>query len=694
MKRQDKGERNVHRWVRVRVATLGVLLGLVGMLVVGRAFYLQVMQATSLREMADNQQLRDVRVPSKRGTIFDRHGAQLAISVEVDSVFANPRQLRASGVDPRTAARRIASVLGIDPRRIEKRLKSDRYFVWIKRRVSPEAAAVIRKLDIPGLQLTTEPRRFYPNRHLAAHLIGFSDVDGRGIEGLELAHENLLRGSDRRVEAVRDRSGRVIFSEELLDDRKTQGHNLVLTIDKTIQHIAERELALAIKTFEARGGSVVVMNPATGELLAVANYPPFNPNEPGAAPIAHRRNRAVTDRFEPGSTVKPFTVAAALSAKTLRADEAIDCGNGALRIANVTIHDAHPYEDLAPTQILAYSSNVGTAKIAATLGRKRLYRALRRFGFGEPTGLNLPGETGGILRHYRNWYEIDTATVAFGQGMSATNVQMATAMSVIANGGELMRPMLVREVTDGHGRVVEQMHSQVRRRVVPRRVARLVGDMLTAVTERGGTAVEAAIDGYLVAGKTGTAQKADYLKGGYAKDKWLASFAGFVPADDPQLVVSVVVDEPTIAHYGGTVAAPVFRRIGESALRHLGVPSRDTGAAFAQRDKRDRTPAPAHKTTRKKSRATTDPGYSAVPDLIGLSLRHAVVTLHERSLIARVEGSGAVSTQHPRPGALLPHGGAVQLTLERPEFDNEIPVVEPPPTTMAAVPTTDRTAIP
>lgn len=682
MKRRQQDSR---RWLRVRIVMLGAVLGLVALVVVGRAFHLQVLRGSSLREMAEDQYLRDVRIPSKRGTIFDRHGAELAVSVEVDSVFANPKQLRALGVSPLKAARKIASALDVDRRTIAKRLAADRYFVWIKRRVTPLEAERISELEIPGVQLTTEPRRFYPNRHLGAHLIGFSNVDGRGIEGLELAFEEQLRGSNRRVEAVRDRRGRVVFSAGLLDDSTSEGKSVVLTIDKTIQHIAERELSLAVKTFEARGGSVVVMDPQTGELLAVANYPPFNPNEPGTSPTSHRRNRAVTDRFEPGSTVKPFTVAAALASKTIRPDQEIDCGNGKVRIGNVTIHDAHPHEKLEPTQILAFSSNVGIANIAASLGRKRLYRALRRFGFGEVTGLGLPGEPKGILRHYRRWYDVDTATVAFGQGMSATNVQLATAMSVIANGGKLLRPLLVRQVIGAEGRVVEEVQPEVRRRVVPRHVARLVADMLTAVTEPGGTAVEAAVDGYLVAGKTGTAQKADYIRGGYAKDKWLASFAGFLPAEDPRIVISVVVDEPSIAHYGGTVAGPVFRRIGSSALRHLGVPARNTGQAFAASRAKQESVRVAKAGPRATERRSKKPGKSIVPNLTGSSLRQAVVSLHERSLVADVEGSGVVAAQHPAPGKTLPHGSQVRVTLHRPNFEEEV-VTEPAPTTLAAAP--------
>ena len=564
--------------------------------------------------------------------------------------------------DPTTVARSIAKVLNVDPQQLAKRLGADRYFVWIERRVTPNEATRIRELDIPGIELTTEARRYYPNRHLAAHLIGFADIDGRGIEGIELAYEDRLRGSDRRVEAIRDRRGHVVFADDMEDDRTIQGQSVVLTIDKAIQHIAERELALGVRTFEARGGSVVVMDPSTGEILALANYPPFNPNEPSKHPTAHRRNRAVVDRFEPGSTVKPFTMAAALAAGAVKPNQSINCENGVTRMGGRLLHDAHPYEWLTPTQILAYSSNIGTAKIAQDLGKKDLYRGFRRFGFGEPTGLGVPGETAGILRHYRRWYEIDTAAVSFGQGMSVTNVQLATAMSAIANGGQLMQPMLVRRMSDGHGATIEENKPRVRRQVVPRRVAKLVGQMLTAVTEPGGTAIEAAVDGYIVAGKTGTAQKADYVHGGYAKDKWLASFIGFAPADRPSVVISVVIDEPVIAHYGGTVAGPVFRRIAEVTLRHMGIAPEGRQAVLAKKKEQqiavaEEEPAPEEEAVEK--------GESAVPNVRLLPLRQAVIALHAESLVAEVQGSGVVVAQAPAPGKAVSHGSVVRLQLER-----------------------------
>ena len=656
------------RWFRARIALLGACLACMATVVVVRAFHLQVAGGERLREMAEDQHLRQLRVSPRRGAIYDRHGAELAVSADVDSVYANPRRLKAMDQDPRSVARRLARILDVDAARLASRLSSDRYFVWIKRRVTPHEATRIRELDVPGIELTTEARRYYPNRHLAAHLVGFADIDGRGIEGVELAFEDRLRGSARRIEAVRDRRGHVVFADDMEDDRSMQGQNLVLTIDKAIQHVAERELALGVRTFEARGGSVVVMDPSTGEILALANYPPFNPNEPSKHPTAHRRNRAVVDRFEPGSTVKPFTMAAALAAGTVKPNQSINCENGVARLAGRRLHDAHPYEWLTPTQVLAHSSNIGTAKIALDLGKKRLYRAFRRFGFGETTRLGLPGETGGILRHYRRWYDIDTATVSFGQGMSVTNVQLATAMSAIANGGRLVQPMLVRRMTDGHGRTIEENKPRVRRQVVPRQVANLVGQMLTAVTEVGGTAKEAAVDGYLVAGKTGTAQKADYVHGGYAKDKWLASFIGFLPADRPAVVISVVIDEPVIAHYGGTVAGPVFRRIAEVTLRHLGIAPEGRQAVLAKRKKQQQEVSA--ETASPSEEPRVDKGESAVPDVRSLPLRQAVIALHAQSLVPEVKGTGIVVAQSPRPGRAVSHGAVVRIELERPRFED------------------------
>ena len=684
------------RWMKVRIVMLALLLLAGAGAVVHRAWQLQIVEGASLREMAEDQYLRDIRLSPKRGTIFDRHGAELAVSVDVDSVWANPRELRRAGHDPTVVAAQLAALVGADADSLGRRLASDRYFVWVQRRVTPQQSGAVRRLGLPGVGVQREARRFYPNRELAAHILGFANVDGLGVEGIERAYEERLRGAVAAVPAIRDRRGAVVFSEQLLDDRASQGDDVVLTIDKTIQSVAERELAMAVRTYEARAGSVVVMDPRSGEILAIANYPTFNPNDPGNYDPASRRDRAVTDRFEPGSTIKVFTIAAALAAGAIGAEQPIDCEGGALRVAQYTIHDSHPWDALTPAQILAHSSNIGTAKIGAALGRPGLYRALRRFGFGERTGVPLPGETAGILRHYRRWYDMDAATISFGQGMSTTSLQLAMAMGAVANGGRLMEPILVRRVLDGRGDVVEEALPRVRRQVIPDGTARLVADMLTAVTGPGGTGPFAAIDGYLVAGKTGTAQKADYVAGGYSTDRWTASFVGFVPADRPRLVISVVIDEPIIAHYGGEVAGPVFRRIGEAALRHLGVPAQRGGDALARiaRQQRERVRAeqlaarPVDGTEPEQpasimTETAVAEGETRVPPLAGLGARAALLALRAASLTAEVEGSGVVVAQDPVPGAVSARGSAVRVVLAAPVWPDD----EPPPEAVEQRPT-------
>ena len=366
--------------------------------------------------------------------------------------------------------------------------------------------------------------------------------------------------------------------------------------------------------------------------------------------------------------MKPFTMAAALKANKVGPYQKIDCEDGAFRIANATIHDAHRYGLLTPTQILAYSSNIGTAKIASSLGKKKLYNALRIFGFGEPTGLPLPGESAGTMRHYRGWHEMDMAAISFGQGISVNSVQLAMAIGAIANGGRLMKPLLIKRITDGHERLVQEYRPQVQRRVAPKGVVKLVSNMLTAVTGKGGTGMQAAVDGYLVAGKTGTAQKADHVSGGYADGKWIASFVGYLPADDPKVVISVMIDEPLIAHYGGTVAGPVFRRVASATMRHLGIP------ANVQKGQRrnaiasvDNKKAPAIKKAITLDEKSLD-GSSMVPDLRGMPMRQALALLHERSLVPVVHGSGVLIAQDVHWGKRVRHGTRIKLTFDRPEL--------------------------
>jgi cell division protein FtsI (penicillin-binding protein 3) len=554
-------------WIKMRIGFLLVLLGCGLVLIVSRAYALQLQQGGVLRQMAEQQYLREVRLPGRRGIIYDRNGRELAVSVDVESIYANPREVTDG---PRTAAY-LAGALQVDQSAITKKLATRRFFVWIKRRVQPEEAAAVKALKLRGVYIQRESRRYYPNRDLASHVLGFAGMDANGLEGIELTQDASLRGHGEVISGLRDARGNLVFSEELIDGRKVSGNDVILTIDKTIQHIAEEELAAAMTTYEARAGSVVVIEPATGEVLAIANAPSFNPNEYSHSTAYDRRNRAVCDRFEPGSTIKIFTVSAALASGTLRPSQMIYCEKGLFELADYTIHDAHRDGWLTPTQILARSSNIGAAKIALGLGRTRLYQFFRRFGFGEATGIPLPGETPGSINDYRRWRDADTASAAFGQGVSVSAFQLAMALAAVANGGRLMQPLLVKRIVNSRGETVQEYLPRVRRRVIPQATARLVADMLTAVTEDGGTGIEGGLDDYLVAGKTGTAQMADFEHGGYAQDRWIASFIGFVPADRPRLAMTVILDEPIVSHYGGIVAAPVFRRIADRALRYLGV---------------------------------------------------------------------------------------------------------------------------
>lgn len=659
------------RGFRARVSIVAFMIGLGAFFVMRRAYEVQVADHEKYKTLADEQSLRKLRIAPLRGSIVDRNGTELAVSVPVDSIYADPRYFQREGGDPKMAARRLAQILSVSEEILERRLASEKRFVWLERRVLPEQAKRVKELGLPGVSSVEEMRRYYPNRTLAAHILGYANIDGVGIEGLELTFEDQLRGMVRQVPAMRDARGRIVYSDLFVEGAGQAGLDLELTIDKTIQDIAETELALGVQTFEAKSGSVVVLDPQTGEILAMANVPTFNPNAPSSS-VAARRNRAITDRFEPGSTVKTFTIAAALEQGTIDPEQLFDCENGQMRVGeDDVIRDTQPHSLLTPGRILAYSSNIGTAKIGATLGREGLYRAFRRFGFGSVTGVPLPGETPGRLTHFGKWYELDAVTISFGQGFATNTLQLAMAMGAIANGGRLMEPMLVRSLRDELGQVVEEYLPRVRRRVVSEETAALVSEMLTAVTGPRGTAEEAAVEGFLVAGKTGTAQKADERGLGYAKNRWVASFVGFVPADEPRLVIAVIVDEPVVAYYGGVVAGPIFRRIAEGALRHLGVLSSDAGSGLERLARAKRQEKDTTKATRTEAQVeegeppVVGENEAVVPSLRGLSARAAMRRLAEVGLSVRFDGSGLVESQAPSAGAVVRKSSVVHVKLGR-----------------------------
>jgi cell division protein FtsI (penicillin-binding protein 3) len=445
-----------------------------------------------------------------------------------------------------------------------------------------------------------------------------------------------------------------------------------LTIDQGIQYTAEQELDAAVRTYEAKAGSAIVLDPSTGEILALANSPGYNPNDYGTSEVESRRNRGLTDRFEPGSTMKIFTIAAALAARTLLPTQTFFCEEGRMAVDNVVIHDTHVSGWLTTTQVLALSSNICAAKIGLALGQAQLYQALTRFGFGEPTGIPMPGEASGVLRSRgRPWVQVETAEASFGQGISVTTLQLAMAVAAIANGGRLLEPLLIKRVTDGTGTLVREGVPHVRREAVPANVARTVAEMMVAVTEGQGTGVEAAMPGFRVAGKTGTAQKADPATGRYAADRFTSSFVGFVPAERPRVAIAVVLDEPALVRWGGFVAAPAFRRIAEMSLRYLGVVPKEGASASPASAAAEPDPAePSHEVveeirTKPAPWVASLPGEGVrLPDLRGASLRQAAKTLFGLGLVPAVEGTGRLSHQEPEAGTVLAPGSKVKLIFE------------------------------
>jgi cell division protein FtsI (penicillin-binding protein 3) len=669
---------------------MGVLCGIMGLslgVIVSSAYRVQVEDGAAWRELAEKQRQRRLHVEPKRGSVFDRNGQPLAVSVEVPSIVADVAEMlhgvegdSAQNVVLRDASLRVGAALSMDANEIYQKLATRRRFIWLKRRASSDETNAIRDLGDPkkqvrpihGLGIEGEGHRYYPGRELLGAVLGFVAPDGQGKDGLELALDEELRGRVEEVQGLRDRSGHLLFEEGQVDEQALAGHDVTLTIDSAIQHLAEQELDAAMSTYETKGGSVIVMDPSTGEILAIASTPGYNPNDYSESVPDARRDRAITDRFEPGSVMKIFTLSAGLASGVVKPTETINCEHGTYQVGNVVIHDTHENDWLTPTQILAKSSNIGALKVGLRLGEPGLYAALRRFGFGETTGLPLPGEAAGVLRpRGRPWFDVETANASFGQGISVTAVQLATALSSIANGGRLLEPFLVKKVTTSTGDVVREGTMHVRRETVPTYVTKLMAEMLTAVTEEGGTGVEAAVPGFRVAGKTATAQKVDPQTGKYSQEKYTASFIGFVPAERPRIVVAVVLDEPMIGHYGGDLAGPVFRRVAEGTLRYLGVTPTDG----AKKIEVSRVDDPADKVIEAYRASTTATQAQPVaqnvqdgipvPDVGSLGARDAVRAMLGAGLVPQIEGSGRAVRQSPAAGTIVPKGSAVRLSFEQ-----------------------------
>ena len=545
-----------------RIRLLLVVLVLLLAASLGRAVWLQAVRAEPLARMAENQHLETITIPARRGTIYDRTGALLALGESATTVFADPRRIR----DPLGVAGTVGRVLGRDPETLVAPLSDrTRGFVYLARQADPERAAALAKLELDGIGFYPEERRVYPQRSVASHVLGYAGVDNVGLAGIEQALDRVLAGKAGSKTIVKDPFGRAIDVLEATAER--EGRDVHLTIDHQIQAHAETVLRETVKRWRATSASAIVLDPRTGEILALAAAPSFDANAFGSVPPERSRNRAVTDPYEPGSTFKLVTTAAVLSERLVTPQTPYTLPY-TIQVADRTIKDSHerPTQRMTVAEILSHSSNVGTVTLAKLLGERKLADWIDRFGFGEPTGLAFPGESAGIVLPVDQWSGSSIGNIPIGQGIAVTAVQMAAAYAAVANGGVWVQPHLVSRI-DGSKRQAPK-----RRRVVTQEIAATLVTMLKGVVDDGGTGTAAGVRGYQVAGKTGTAQKPDHERGGYSADRYVASFVGFVPASSPRLVILVSVDEPRGSIWGGVVAAPAFQQIASFGLQYLEVP--------------------------------------------------------------------------------------------------------------------------
>ena len=535
---------------------LGLLLTCL-IILISRSIYLQALNKDFLQQQGQSRHERVIEQNMQRGNIKDRNGEILAVSAPVRSVWIEPQRVNATPEQ----IRQLAGLTGVEEAVIQQRILSGKKFVYLRRQLPPELAEKVAELNIKGVNLKHEFYRYYPARELAAHILGFTDIDGRGQEGMELAWQDMLTGEDGKRRVIKDRIGRIVEDVEQIQSPKP-GQDVVLSIDSKIQYLAYRELARTVKEQHAKAGSIVALDVQTGEVLAMANYPAFNPNQRASMNNEVIRNRVLVDTFEPGSTLKPFVVAVAMETGRIKSDTLMETAGGKLKIGRAVIHDVRDKGNLTVSQVIQASSNVGAAKIALLLPPKTFWEMLNRSGFGTETGIGFPGEASGRLRAYNTWRPIEQATMSYGHGISASLMQLARAYTLFATDGELKPVTLLKRDMPAVGQ-----------KVISRETAQSVRKMLELAVQPEGTGNSARISGYRVAGKTGTAHKR--LKGqkGYAKDRYISSFVGFSPASDPRVIIAIMIDEPSSGnYYGGTVAAPVFSRVMEGTLRILNVP--------------------------------------------------------------------------------------------------------------------------
>lgn len=633
-----------------RLLQLFAFLAAWGVVVIVRLAQVQLVRHDEYVQKAQRQQERTLPLAPIRGSILDARGRILAESVAAVSIYADPQAI----TNPRATARALAALpeIGLTAKQIEQKLGSDGAFVWVARQLPAESGEAAKKLKLPGIYFLDEHRRTYPRATLAANVIGYVGLDGEGLAGIEHAFDARIRGRAGRVTLLRDAKRGMYLVGGEGTNRPLDGDSIALTVDSVVQFITERALQRAVDRARGASGAAIVMNPADGAILAMASFPTFDPNRFGDFGPDQWRNRNVQDMYEPGSTFKIVTASAALEEGLVTPSQILDCGNGEIEVGNVVIHEhgGAKYGLMTFEDVMAHSSNVGTIRVGLALGQQRFYRYIRQFGFGERTGIELPGETPGKLRRTQAWSQVSNASISIGQEIAVTPLQVVTAISTVANGGVRVAPHIIDHIVDAQGNVIGRSQREAPVRVISEKTAAVLNEILKVVVSNG-TGAKAALAEHIVAGKTGTAQKA--VRGGYSPDRVVASFGGYVPADRPRLVILVVVDDPKIGQFGGDIAAPAFKEIAEASLRYLGVapsiPARTIQApesllaAFSQR-----------------SSPRTDAG---VPDVLGLDVRAAVASATAAGFRVRTLGSGVVQSQIPLPGGLLPEDRLLTLHL-------------------------------
>ncbi|MBN2255592.1 MAG: penicillin-binding protein [Deltaproteobacteria bacterium] len=641
-----------NKYLRGRITTAIVFVVVLFVALVSRAYQLQILSGEALKARAERQHRGVMELHTERGTIFDRNGRVLAASVLVDSVGVNPSMI--NNLDE-TAAK-LSKILKINKVSLLAKFKKNRNFCWVARKISPEQSRRIRAQKISGIQLIEEPKRFYPNKNLAGHVLGFVGMDANGLAGLEFKYERYLKRVAQKISWGRDARGNQFYLDPR-DGREDaeKNYNLILTIDSRIQHVVEQQLKRAVNETGARRATAIVMDPRTGEILAMACEPDFNPTVFYQYSGDVRKNWAIRDCFDPGSIFKPFVIAAALDEGAVTAADLFNCENGQYAVGDTVIREAErkKYGELVIGDVLKYSSNIGAVKIAERLGKEGLSRGIKKFGFAGETGIDLPGEGSGLMRSWTTWTDVDLATIAFGQGVSVTAIQMITALSALANEGILMCPQVVRGIVDDKGQVIREFVPSEKGRAVSAETARIVTSYLTGVVgDEDGTGRNARILNIPVAGKTGTAQKFDFAEGKYSTEKVTASFAGFFPANEPRMTILVVLDEPQTKRWGGQAAAPVFREVAQQVIRCFG-----TGMGEQEYDyDMDRHIEIQNVSIEESTIEQAEAGATLVPDFNGKTIGEVLRLARERNLDVRLKGSGWAVQQTPAPGTYAADG--------------------------------------